>query len=94
MLGFGELLDEVGGVAERSRQRAARQRDRLIEWTFPGHDATPQLKRDSSVSRAIRSARNFERHNGRPVPSGLGGLPRDGASALCAASRRLGGAGT
>ena len=52
---FGELLDVVGGVAERPRRRSTRQGDGLIERAFPGHNATPQRHRDSNRRAGIRS---------------------------------------
>jgi len=55
MFCFGELLDVIGGVAERPRGGTTRQGDRLIERAFPGHNATPQRHGDSSRRAGIRS---------------------------------------
>jgi hypothetical protein len=81
---FGELLDVIGGVAERPRRRSTRQGDGLIERAFPGHNATPQRHRDSNRRAGIRSGvapippRIFRRVPSRVLPPflevGIGAL--------------------
>jgi hypothetical protein len=49
VLGFRKLLDEIGRVLQRSRWRAARKWNWLVERTIPGHDTTPRQNGDSST---------------------------------------------